>query len=217
MTPTGNDSSRRALTRIQLRERARKLFAVLRMHIVSEARARQLLHRQTEDAANGLTAEHEAAVGIQLPDPVLDRVHNVSQALLALADQTLGVAPAYPFDDFAQSTVHRRDESRRIVLEDVVDGSVAQRLDGALFTQRAGDENEWHVRGLTHGDIQGGQPVEAGDREIRQDDVRSEAAQRRPEAALRVDADVHAVDASRAQLPDGEVRVGGVILDDQYA
>ncbi len=44
-----------------------------------------------------------------------------------------------------------------------------------------------------------------------------EAAQRGPERLLRVDASVQAANASRAQLPDCKVRVGGLILDDQYA
>src|SRR5262249_42747498 len=148
---------------------------------------------------------------------VLHGAHDVTQTLLAVADPTLGIAHARPFDTEEQCALDGRDETAGIVLENVIHGPVVQSLDRALLAERAGDEYEGDVRSLARGDMQRRKAIEARNREVGDDDVRREVAQGSSEAPLRVDADRHTLDASCAQLLDGEVGVGRVILDDQYA
>jgi hypothetical protein len=206
-----------AAVRCQLCERQRERLPVFLVHIALVGGAQELLQGVAENPADRFAAEDEATLAIELPDPVLDRVHDVTQPLLAVADPALGVTPADALDDFTERPLHSGNEPRRIRLEDVVDRTVMKRLNRTLLAQRARHEYERNVRRLAHGDLERGEAVETGDREVGDDDMRSETAQRGSEASLRVDPDVNRLDASRTQLSDGEVRVGRVILDDQYA
>ena len=57
---------------------------------------------QAENSADRLAAEDEAPLQIQLPDPVLGRVDDIPQALLALEDLSLGDAPPRALADLAK-------------------------------------------------------------------------------------------------------------------
>ncbi len=50
-------------------------------------------------------------------------------------------------------------QSFQVVLEDVVGGSAAQRLDRPLLAQGSGDEYERNLRRFARGDLEGGEPV----------------------------------------------------------
>ena len=59
-----------------------------------------------------------------------------------------------------QGALHGRSQAGKICLQDIVGRPPAQRLDGALLADGAGDENERGIRRQRDGDFKGAQPVE---------------------------------------------------------
>ncbi len=140
VAPARHDAGGRAAIGVEARERIGEGRAVLFVDVVAEVRAVQIVWRQAHHAAHGFAAEHVAATGRQLPDPVLSGVDDVAQALFALADAQLREPPAPTLGDFAERAANRRSQARGIGLEHVVHGAPAQRFDGALFADGAGEK-----------------------------------------------------------------------------
>ncbi len=180
-------------------------------------RAVQVIRRQAEHAADGFAAEHVAAAGRELPDPVLRGVDDVAQALLALANAQLGEPAPPALGHFAQRATNRRREPRRVGFEHVIDGTAAQRLDGALFADGPGQKDERHVRRGLERDVERGQAVERRDREIRQNQVRTEIRQRLAECRLRIDSMVDTSNAAAFELSDRKLGIRRYVLDNQHS
>src|SRR5262249_33214992 len=158
-------------------------------------------------------AEHIAPAGGELPDPILRSVDDVAQTLLALADADLREAPTPALRDFTQRSAHGRREASRIAFEHVVHRSTAQRFDRTLLADGPGEKNERHVRRGLRGDVERREPVERGNREVGEDEVRPEVAERAPERRLRVDTMAHAADTTALELADSQLRLGRNVLD----
>src|SRR6185503_13127646 len=199
------------------RERIGKSRAVFFVDVVAEVRTTQLIGREPEHAAHRLAAENIASAGGELPNPVLRGVDDVAQALLALADADLSKAPTPALRHLTQGSAHCGREPSRIALEHVVHRSTAQRFDRALLADGPREKDERHVRRGLGGDVERREPVERGNREIGEDEMRTEVAERASEGRLRVDAMAHAADAIALELAHGQLRLGRNVLDDQYA
>src|SRR5262249_1318551 len=94
---------------------------------------------------------------------------------------------------------------------------MAQRLDGAFLADGSRQEDEGGVRRLGCRDLERGEPLEARQGKVAQDDVRLEARKRRAKARFRVHSRVNAPDTTPSELLDGEIGVDADVLDDQRA
>src|SRR5206468_756740 len=88
---------------------------------------------------------------------------------------------------FAQGTPYGGRQSRRVVLEDVIRGAVAQRLDGGFLTQGGGNEDEGYGSIAFAQQLQGPLTAEGRQAEIGQHDMRVEPVEAREERRLVVD------------------------------
>src|SRR4249919_3796509 len=86
-----------------------------------------------------------------------------------------------------QGTPNRRRPATQVVLEHVIGGTAFQSLDGQLLADGSGDEHQWGIRRMFADDGQGGLPAETRHREITQDDVWYELAQRLAQSGFAVD------------------------------
>ena len=67
---------------------------------------------------------------------------------------------------FRQCAIDDGRQALQTILQDVISGAALQRFDGAFLAERAGDEDEGHVRGLLKDELECREPVEAGQRVI---------------------------------------------------
>jgi hypothetical protein len=118
---------------------------------------------------------------------------------------------------FAQRAAHRADDARQTLLQHVVGGADLHRLDRHLLAQRAGDEDEWQLGALLHGEPQGRHAVEGRQREVRQDQVVRAARESRRVVAPRVHPGDVAGDAPGLEHPLDELGILGVVLEVQDA
>ncbi len=161
--------------------------------------AEDLLGRVAQDVAHRITAESEAAVAIVLPDPVLRSHDDVAQLLL---ESHLSAAHL----ELLERAAHGRHQAREIGLEHVIDRTALQRVDGALFAQRPREEYERSFRRELPGHFERRQAVEAGQREVGEDEVGLEFRERAPQHRLRFHAPPAARESPCFQLPDGDLR-----------
>jgi hypothetical protein len=61
---------------------------------------------------------------------------------------------------FAQGALDRRHQAVEILLQDVVDGTTLERIDGALFAERTRHEDERCLRRCRSGHRERGQTIE---------------------------------------------------------
>src|SRR4051794_16802065 len=71
VAPARHDAGGRAPMGVEARERIGERCSVFLVNVIAEVRAVQVIWREAEHAANGLAAEHVAAAGRELPDPIL--------------------------------------------------------------------------------------------------------------------------------------------------
>ncbi len=112
VTPASHDAGGRAAIGVEAPERIGEGRAVLLMDVVAEVRAVQIVRRQAKHAAHGFAAEHVAATGRQLPDPVLRGIDDVAETLFALADAQLREPPAPTLGHLAGARAEPRAPGR---------------------------------------------------------------------------------------------------------
>jgi hypothetical protein len=217
VAPARNDARGGAPMRIEARQRVCKRRAVFLVNVVAEMRAVQVVRREPEHAPDGFATEDVAAAGSELPDPVLRGVDDIPQALLALPDAQLREPAPPPLRDLTQGPANGGGETSGIRLEHVVDRATAQRLDGALFADGAGEKDERNVGRRLQRNVQRGQTVECGNGEVGQNQVRAEIHQRLAEGRLGFDSVMYAADAAAFELLNGQLGVSRYVLDNQYA
>src|SRR6266446_7527502 len=105
-------------------------------------------------------------------------MHGKTEALFALLEFALRPAPGIAVIGFAQRALDRRHQPRSAFLENIIDGALLQRLDGALLADRAGDEDEGRVGTARFGDLQRVGAVETRQSVIGQDEIRRESGER---------------------------------------
>ena len=170
------------------------------MHVLRSVGAEHFLGRVAQHAAHRIAAEGEFAVAIVLPDPVLRRRDDVAQLLFQ--------AHARAADGrFVQRPAHRRRQSRHVGLEHVVVGAALQRIDGALFADGAGEEDERGVGRELARDLERGEAVEPGQGEIGKDEVGAAFRERAPKHGLGIHALPVAGETACLELTDGDLRL----------
>ena len=78
----------------------------------------------------------------------------LTQPFLAFAQGELRLAPLDVVFRFSQGALDRKREARKAVLEHEIGRPALERLDGPVFTQRAGDEDEGDLRAAGPGQSQ---------------------------------------------------------------
>ena len=99
----------------------------------------------------------------------------------------------------ADGAQDRARQAGGVVLDDVVVGTVLQRLDRGLLTHGAGDEDEGRGAALAH-QAQGLVTGEPGHAQVRQHDIRLKPLHRRAQRRLAVHALERGIDARVQQL-----------------
>ncbi len=216
MPPPVDDARSGSPGRGELGQNLRKLITVVRMDEILDVGTDDFVDGQAKDALDGLAAKDVFAVRAQLPDPVLDGIDDVAQTFLALASLFLSAAPAYSLAHFAKSALNGRHKTRRVALEHVVDCATPQGLNHPLFTNGRREKDEGRVGQFAKGNVERRQAIQAGNRDVGENEVRSELAQRVTEGRLGAHAKVRTAHAAANQPACGQFRFGGGFFDDQY-
>ena len=114
-----------------------------------------------------------------------------------------------------ECALYRRHQALRITLQDVVDRTALQGLDGALLADGAREEDERHPGCLGARNGQCRHAVESGEAEIGQDEIGRARAQRAAHLGLVHHALEGACVAALLQAPPGQLGVRRGILDQQ--
>src|SRR5436190_24397816 len=93
-----------------------------------------------------------------------------------------------PLFRFTQRALHCGAEFGKAMLQDVIRRATPQRFDDHLFAQRAGDEQERHIRTLLLGNGQSTKAVELRQTMVCEDDVRWASFERSDKALACLDA-----------------------------
>ncbi len=158
--------------------------------------------------------EHEGRV--HRPDPFRRRLHDRAELLLAFEQRFLGFAARAAVGPLLEGAADGGHQPGQVLLDDEVGGARLQRLNGALFPEGAGNEEERGVRRPLQRLGQGGEAVVRREVVVGQDDVHG-ITERGDEGRLvlcPLDRDVELVGAKRFL---DERRVEGVVLQVQDA
>jgi len=123
--------------------------------------------RQTQKAAGGVVEVEHLAVGAGLADEVGGAFEGGGEAFAFGFDGAEFLA----FLAFAEGAADGGDEAKRAVFEDVVVGAGAHGVDGAVFADVAGEEDEGCGRDGFAGEAEGVAAVEADEAEIGEDEI----------------------------------------------
>src|SRR5262249_35555556 len=96
------------------------------------------------------------------------------------------------------------------------DRTAPQRLDSALLADRSREEDKGRIRRFGLGDPERGETIEAGQGEIRENDVGLESRECRAKARLGVRPVVNAADTAPRELLYCKIGVDADVLDDQH-
>ncbi len=138
------------------------------------------------------------------------------QEFLAAPQALLGFPSFGSFAALARCTMHRAHDPRQPLLEDVVGRADLQRIDRDLLAQRAGDEDEREFGPPFQGDLQGREPVERRQGQIRQHQVEI-LIERRHEVIPRFHPGDVADDAPVLEHGLDDFRVVPVVLEVEYS
>jgi hypothetical protein len=154
-------------------------------------------------------------------EPVLEQrpVRQIRQAVVIreVANAFFGLGALAPHLRIAQLAVDGGNETREVVLDDVVVGAVFHRLDGNLFANRARHEDERHLEPAVAHHCQRGGPAESRHRVIGDDQIPVVAIELFGKCLGVVDASAVGLVAALAQVLDQEQRVGFGVLNQQEA
>jgi len=170
-----------------------------------------------QDLEHARARERETALAVAFPNPIARTIDDRLQPRLAAPQHVFGKILRAHGLGLAERAPNRGHEAAQIVLENVVDGAALQCLDRALFADRAGHENERRRGSDLLGDPQRRETIEAGQREIAENDVRRELRDAPAKAALvRGDA-ANGFETVLREPAGDELRVQRVVLDLQNA
>src|SRR5258708_1975053 len=88
-----------------------------------------------------------------------------------IADSLLGPFQFGLFPGFLQGSPNRGNQPGQALLQDIIGGPALQALNGLLLAERAGEQDERHLRPLRPGETQRRQAVIAWNREVREDEI----------------------------------------------
>ena len=180
------------------------------MHVLRGVRAEDFLGRIPQRRAHGVAAEGELAGAVVLPDPVLRGGDDVAklffQGHATAADRRIADGPA-----------HGRHQARQVGLEDVVVGTALQGIDGAFFAQRPRQEDERSVGRELVRNLERRDAVEAGQREIREDDVGPEFTQHAAQSRFGVHPLPRAGETTGFELTDRDFRFHRHVFDENQS
>jgi hypothetical protein len=168
-----------------------------------------------EEALRAAIEERDALARVDRDDRVLGGLDDALEARLGDARRLFGVLAPGALFGFAQCPPCRRRQSCQTFLEDVVGRPQLDRLDCHLLAERAGHEDERHVRTRLPGDAQGGQPVEAGQRVVGEDQVNPAPFERRAKRGFGVDPRQPSDEAFARERRLDELGVARLVLETQ--
>ncbi len=166
LTHKAREKSHRGAPLAQFVETGCNDGAILGCHQSDEAFVPHGLQRAAQNLDRRRTREHDLVVRSEFPNPVLRGGYDVAQLLR-------GASTLHARLHFPQDPLDRRHEPGNIVLEQVVHRAAAQRLDGRFLPDGARQKYERHIRCVYLGYPERREAVEARQREIRHDHVRS--------------------------------------------
>lgn len=147
----------------------------------------ELLGSITEHPCGALVGEGDLVRSLGQQDGIPCQLCHGAKTGLRFAQGFLRLPPDVELFPLVERALHGRAEPRHAIFEDVVPGAVAQGVDGALFADRTGDEDERHFRRDGTGNLQSRSAVERGQAVVRQDDVDVPFGEVLPEVFLRLD------------------------------
>lgn len=129
-------------------------------------------NRLAPDALVGGTDVDDAlGPGLDEPEDIVALLGELQEPLLLLPQILLHPAPILLGADLLQGALDGGDEPAGPVLDDIVGGTVLQGGHGGLLSDGAGKENVGHERVVPARQIEGAEPVEPRQGEIREDQV----------------------------------------------
>ena len=90
---------------------------------------------------------------------------------MGFSQPALRALPLIAFAGLAQGAVHGRHQLRKPGFQHIIRRAALEGLDGPLFAQGAGDEDEGHIGQRFPGKLQRRQPVKGRQMVVRQDQV----------------------------------------------
>jgi hypothetical protein len=184
---------------------------------VEDVASRQLRGAPAEQVLDAAVGVGEAAAEVHLPDPVLGRLDDGAEALLALAQRLLHLLALGLFGKLAQRILDGGGQAQQVVLEHVVRGAAAQRLERGFLADRARDEDEGPQRRQLAHQAQRVLAAEARHGVVAQHQVGVEGFQRDAQVALVVDPQRAHFARHAAQRPRQQLGIVRTVLDQQYA
>jgi hypothetical protein len=156
-----------------------------------------------------------AAGGVLEEGGAGEMVHEGREPLLRLAEPLEHVLLFRAELPLREGLADGRSEPAEAVLEQVIAGAVLHGLDGGVFADGAGDDDEGDVQAALVEQLQGGEGVELGHAVVGEDDVRGRIE---PGQKLRARGATVAPDrqARPPQLMKHEVGVGFAVFEDQH-
>ncbi len=143
-------------------------------------------------------------------------MHGEAKTLLALLQLAQRPAAGIALRDILECPLDGGHQARPIVLEHVIDRTLAQRLQRPLFADGSRYENERGVGPLPPRDLQCEGSVEAGQGVIRQDQIGGEILERGLIADLVLDPPTVHVQAAAAHLAHQQFGILRTILHEQH-
>ena len=139
-----------------------------------------------QDATVGRAVVNPPAVQIEYRNQVGDVFRNQPEKFLPLAQGLFGLLAAAAVFKLTQRAAHGGGEPFGALLEDVIGRATAKAVDGDLFADGPGKQNDRQRRPPPLGQGQRGQAIERRERIIRNDEVKSAPFQSANKLLLRV-------------------------------
>ncbi len=122
-------------------------FAILRVaELLQQRHAHGRICREAEHRAAAFVPDQGVAWRLVIPQAQACGVDGQACPYLDLAQRALRLQPPPPLVDFVQYAFHRLGQKAEVLLEDVIDRAGAHHVDGVLFAEHAGEEDEWRLR-----------------------------------------------------------------------
>ena len=144
-------------------------------------------------------------------------MHCETKAFLAFLQFAQRPAPGIPIRHLLEGALDHGNQAGQTVFEYVVDGTLAQRLDGALFAYGAGNEDERCVGTSLPRDVQRQRTIEFRQRVVGQNEVGRERVERLQICGLALHTACDDGQAAAAHFGEQKLRVLDAVFDHQDA
>ncbi len=187
-------------------------------HLGLQLRVRdQLLRREAEDRLRrGAHVQVAARLGVDRPERIGQRSKDARQPLARQVELDLGAAARAALLRLGERALDRRGQAHQVRLENIVGGAALQRADRIFLADGARDEDERRVGTELARHRERSHAVESRHREVGQDDVGRELAQRPLERLLAVHQPMPDTQAGALELAQLELGVGPDVFGEQY-